>query len=238
MSNSAYLTCCDEERIYPSFENENFDAQQHTLATCNYSVPLLWIALFRSGDIREQVFVMGDDEEEDVEEVNLGPASQFGFGEESESDLNDEDEDDSGTIHAWAPLTTREQAMANLQAAVPRLNDALRAWVAIDKHAALMQTLLAGSTGKYVSIELEEIDCMMEPGELRASMERIMDWLAGSPVPTSEIIREFFEVVPQFQNAAFPPARSWADGPNLSREEAINLANLLGVSHFRPVPWE
>ena len=51
MSNSAYLCCSPFDRIYPSDEPE-FDDREHYVAMCRDAVPLVWLALFRVGDLR------------------------------------------------------------------------------------------------------------------------------------------------------------------------------------------
>lgn len=52
MANRAYLCCSPFERTYPSFENDAYLPQKHTLASSIDSVPLLWLGLFRPSDLR------------------------------------------------------------------------------------------------------------------------------------------------------------------------------------------
>jgi hypothetical protein len=59
MSNRAYLTATDHERIYPSFGDLPFDAEHGFALACDGCVPLLWIALFSAEDLRSHRFRLG-----------------------------------------------------------------------------------------------------------------------------------------------------------------------------------
>lgn len=59
MSNNAYLCCSPFERIYPS-EAPDFDDRQHYVAMYRDVVPLLWLALFRTEDVRGETGQEGD----------------------------------------------------------------------------------------------------------------------------------------------------------------------------------
>ncbi len=56
MANRSYLCCSDVERIYPGFENPDFDPHEQILACGIYVLPALWLPLFRLGDWREEKF--------------------------------------------------------------------------------------------------------------------------------------------------------------------------------------
>jgi hypothetical protein len=56
MSNRSYLTASDADTIYPSFAQKDYDAPEQLIATDVENLPLLWLALFREGDLQRKVF--------------------------------------------------------------------------------------------------------------------------------------------------------------------------------------
>lgn len=56
MSNRSYLAASDADTIYPSFVQQDYDAERQLIATDVEALPLLWLALFREGDLRREVF--------------------------------------------------------------------------------------------------------------------------------------------------------------------------------------
>lgn len=58
MSNRAYLTVCDHDRIYPWFGDLNFDPQREVGLACDGCVPLLWMCLFSVADLQTCDFTL------------------------------------------------------------------------------------------------------------------------------------------------------------------------------------
>ncbi|HSY17178.1 MAG TPA: hypothetical protein VK815_02545 [Candidatus Acidoferrales bacterium] len=58
MANRAYLTRCDSDQIYPSFQNPAFKPGEHTLLASAGCVPLLWWFLFAPEDIALKQFTV------------------------------------------------------------------------------------------------------------------------------------------------------------------------------------
>jgi len=56
MSNRSYFAASDADTIYPSFAQKGYDAEKQLIATDVEALPLLWLALFREGDLRRKVF--------------------------------------------------------------------------------------------------------------------------------------------------------------------------------------
>lgn len=54
MANRSYLVLSDNAGIYPSSIEPTFSPQEQTLAQGIYCVPLLWLTLFKPGDVRSQ----------------------------------------------------------------------------------------------------------------------------------------------------------------------------------------
>ena len=56
MSNRSYLAVSDSDSIYPSFAQKGYDPQMQLVASDVEALPLLWLALFREGDLQRKVF--------------------------------------------------------------------------------------------------------------------------------------------------------------------------------------
>lgn len=56
MSNRSYLAASDFDTLYPSFAQKDYDPEKQLIATDVEALPLLWLALFREGDLRRKVF--------------------------------------------------------------------------------------------------------------------------------------------------------------------------------------
>jgi hypothetical protein len=56
MSNRAYLTVCDHDRIYPWLGDLAFDAKRDVALASDGCVPLLWMCLFAASDLRRHDF--------------------------------------------------------------------------------------------------------------------------------------------------------------------------------------
>jgi hypothetical protein len=56
MANRSYLTRCDSDQIYPSFQNPTFSPKEHTLLASTGCVPLLWWFMFAPEDLRVNQF--------------------------------------------------------------------------------------------------------------------------------------------------------------------------------------
>src|SRR5262245_25421102 len=56
MSNRAYLTASNVDTIYASFAQKGYDPAEQLMATDVENLPLLWLALFREGDLQHKTF--------------------------------------------------------------------------------------------------------------------------------------------------------------------------------------
>src|SRR5262245_38670986 len=62
MSNRSYLAVSNADTIYPSFAQKGYKAPEQLIATDVENLPLLWLALFREGDLRRKVFKVQGEE--------------------------------------------------------------------------------------------------------------------------------------------------------------------------------
>ncbi len=56
MANRSYLAATDNDTIYPSAAESDYDPDAQTIAQGVYCVPLIWLGLFRPSDMRTQDF--------------------------------------------------------------------------------------------------------------------------------------------------------------------------------------
>jgi hypothetical protein len=56
MANRSYLAVSNIDTIYPSFVQKDYNPSNQLIATDIESLPLLWLALFREGDLQTKVF--------------------------------------------------------------------------------------------------------------------------------------------------------------------------------------
>lgn len=61
MANRSYLAATDNDTIYPSAAESDYDPDAQTIAQGVYCVPLLWLGLFRPSDMRTQEFNINGD---------------------------------------------------------------------------------------------------------------------------------------------------------------------------------
>jgi hypothetical protein len=61
MANRSYLAATDNDTIYPSAAESDYDPDAQTIAQGVYCVPLLWLGLFRPSDMRIQDFNINGD---------------------------------------------------------------------------------------------------------------------------------------------------------------------------------
>ena len=223
MSNNAYLCSSDFPDIYPSQE-ESYDPDRDTIAYAEYCVPLLWLALFRRGDLRER----------NVEARRRSSKRQTGLAPPTET----------VTVTVKAPLAPKNQAIHALRDAMPHLNHVFAANGSLNEHARLLGSALVDAPGRYVSIEINEIiDMMADSAKEWRAIEAILDYFDSSrPELPKKELRKMRRLISHFcplntKRAFISPRELWAQNPP-NDDDLINLTRLLGTELFRPVPWE
>jgi len=56
MCECCYLTNADINRIYPSFNNKDYDPEQDTVLLAAEYIPILWIVMFKEEDLQTETF--------------------------------------------------------------------------------------------------------------------------------------------------------------------------------------
>ncbi|THV23506.1 hypothetical protein [Glycomyces paridis] len=228
MPNSSYLCSTGLRTLYPSTTDAAFDAATGVVAFDVRAVPLLWLAMFRPGDIAEQSITVETDASAVVAEFD------FARGEFVEV-VPDPEAGASETVEAAAPLAEKGAALAGLDAAVPVLNRLFAAEGALDEHAALLRRAVERSPGAYLTIELDEIEALWEPGTFAPALREALACLDGEAGPGRE---RLLELTGLRTGRPFPPARLLLDGIDAEDDDHWNLVRLLGASFGADVPWE
>ena len=137
------------------------------------------------------------------------------------------------TLTAVAPLAERKQAIARLRARKPLLSAWFRENGGLDAFVDLLAAHLEAQAGRFVSIELEEIEALNDEYDIsdvvRTALQRLededetcLDLLA----PLSTVLEDRPFLAPQ------QAARSGA------REDSWNVYRLIGGGWLLPTPWD
>jgi hypothetical protein len=227
MPNSSYLCTADRDSLYPSTTVEDFTPATDVVAYDARCVPLLWLALFRPADLRTQAILIEADP--DAVYAELDEAT----GEFVEVPNEEEDE----IVEATAPLAAKERALAQLDAALPALNRIFAAEGPLDEHAAMLRQAVAAAPGDFITIELDEIEGLWEPGTFQPALRRALSAMesdAGSEAERADLV-----AIAQLRaGRPFPPARMLFSDHAAADDDYWNLSRLLGTSFSAAVPWE
>lgn len=228
MSNSSYLCATDLRSLYPSTTDRDFDPSKGVVAYDVRCVPLLWLAMFRPGDLVTQTIVIEPDPSAVLFEFDEA------VGDFVEAEPSPEDEEDE-IVEATAPLVAKDRALARLEAAVPVLGRLFAAEGPLDEHAAMLRRAVAAAPGAYLTIELDEIEGLWEPGTFQPALRAALASLDGG---TDADRADLVEIAQLREGRAFPPARLLFGDGDVEDDDLWNLARLLGVSFSAEVPWE
>ncbi|MEV3936598.1 hypothetical protein AB0K52_11545 [Glycomyces sp. NPDC049804] len=228
MPNSSYLCTTDAESLYPSTTVADFEPSTHVVACDARCVPLLWLAMFRAADIRTQTIVI----EADPDEVSF----EFDVATGDFVEIEGEDEEDE-VVEAVAPLVAKERALAQLDAAVPVLNRLFEAEGPLDDHAAMLRQAVAAAPGRFITIELDEIDALWEEGTFQPALRTALSAMDASADRAAERA-DLVEIAQLRAGRAFPPARFLLDGRDAADDDFWNFVRLLGTAFSAAVPWE
>jgi hypothetical protein len=198
MSNRAYLTACEHERIYPWFGDLAFDRDREVLLACDGCVPLLWMCLFAESDLRAHAFTVR-----------------------------------GHTLDKVAPLAERVTAIARLRARKPLLSAWFTRNGGLDAFVDLLATHLEAQPGKFVSIELDEIEALNAEYDMvdvvRTALERLdaeQETCLDLLVPLSTLLED---------RPFLPPGEVARSG---AREDTWNVFRLIGGGWVLETPWD
>ena len=149
---------------------------------------------------------------------------------------------DRDEIVAEAPLTRRTTAIRQLGEALPYFNLVFSEEGALNEYADFLRQALEAVEFEYVTVELQEIACLMNPEQAYYDMFRLA--LAGIGSDLSADAKQRFADIAQFREMdKFPPARLLLDGLKGEDNDFWNHCRVCGAGAMeagigRPVPWE
>jgi hypothetical protein len=228
MPNSSYLCATERASLYPSTTDENFIPSTDVVAFDVRCVPLLWLAMFRPADLVTQSILVEADP--DAVYMEFDPAT--GDFVEVEG-VEEEDE----VVEATAPIAAKDRALAQLDAALPALGRLFAAEGDLSGHAALLRQAVEAAPGAHVTIELDEIEGLWEPGTFQPALRGALASLDGEGDP--EAGRAHLIALAQLRaGRPFPPARLLFGDGEVADDDYWNLVRLLGTEFSARVPWE
>ncbi|SDK80320.1 hypothetical protein SAMN05216298_1430 [Glycomyces sambucus] len=229
MPNSSYLCATDLRTVYPSTTDKGFNAATDVVAYDVRCVPLLWLAMFRTADLVTQTVVIEPDP--DAVYYELGPNGDFVEIPTPAAETVDQ------VVEAVAPLTAKERALAQLDAAVPVLNR-LFPEGPLDEHAAMLRRAVAEAPGAHLTIELDEIEAMWEPDTFQPALRAALAGLDEPGEPKADRAR-LVELAQLREGRPFPSALALLGDQNgIEDDDYWNLVRLLGAGFSAAVPWE
>lgn len=198
MSNRAYLTCCDHERIYPAFGDLSFEPRRDVVLACDGCVPLLWLALFAASDLRTHTFTLrGQD------------------------------------VSAVAPLAERTPAIARLRAREAFFNAQFAPNGGVGALLAPLVQHLEAQPGKFLSIELEEIEALHGAFDIPAVLTKALQLLDADDPKCLDLLVPLSTVIES--RTFLAPEQAAASGV---REDLFNVYRLIGGGWVAPTPWD
>ena len=137
-----------------------------------------------------------------------------------------------------APLTTREQALARLPAAVERLDLLFADHGTLQPHAAALRTAIDGIDADvpFLAIDLSEIACLSDPDKFYSQVQSALRYFAGEDIPDPQnLLVEITGLV--LKRRKFHPPEAFHE-KDLPAADYKNLDHLIGSSYHEIVPWE
>ncbi|MDN3241563.1 hypothetical protein [Glycomyces tritici] len=227
MPNSSYLCTADRDSLYPSTTVAGFAPDTGVVAYDARCVPLLWLALFRPADIRTQTIVIEADPDAYVAEWDpkTGDFVEVPGGKEGD------------VVEAVAPLVAKDRALTQLDAALPALNRLFAAEGPLDDHAAMLRQAVATAPGRFITIELDEIEGLWEEGTFQPAVRRALTGMEEVRDPDAERA-DLIEIAQLRAGRPFPAARMLLGEHEPVDDDYWNLSRLLGTCFSAAVPWE
>src|SRR5262249_48797871 len=145
-------------------------------------------------------------------------------------------------VVAEAPLARRSTAIRQLREALPYFNRLFSEEGTLDDYADFLRQALEAVDFEYVTVELQEIACLMNPEQAYYDMFR--QALTGIGSDLSAEAKQRFVDIAQFRDMEkFPPARLLLDGLQGEDNAFWNHCRVCGAGALeagigRPVPWE
>jgi hypothetical protein len=149
---------------------------------------------------------------------------------------------EEGPLYAEAPLAQRTKALRQLREGIPFFNELYEEEGSLDEYAAFLAQALEEAPFEYVTIEMQEIACIIDEAKYYADFRRALECIGQTVDPAT---KPLFSGIAQFDELGrFPPARLLLN--NLEAEsdkDYWNHCRVCGAGMYeagigRAVPWE
>ena len=144
---------------------------------------------------------------------------------------------DGDDITLSAPIAPVENALQQLQSAIPRLNKMFEALGAIDGYAELLYRAIGSAERRFVTIDWDEIAGMGDEDDFYNDVKVVLAAIEGtSPI---ELGRDkLFELSGVPKNTKFPHHQIVSKIKREADEELVARASIVGVSWTKRFPWD
>ncbi|MBL7043657.1 MAG: hypothetical protein ISR77_33810 [Pirellulaceae bacterium] len=139
-------------------------------------------------------------------------------------------------VEVIAPISLRIDSLERLSKGIGSLESLLN----VDRrtlsgHEACFRELLENGDGRYLTIELEEIACIVDPEVFYSHLAELLRFFDGS---NSETARDAWRSLAELDlTRPIISPKDFDERPDLTTEDYRNLENLLGSSYIRPTTW-
>lgn len=142
-------------------------------------------------------------------------------------------QDRHGPIEALAPLAELKAALARLRLRAPTLNRWFAASGGVAHHAELLLDYLGQQTGKYVTLQVDEIECLYAEGQFNELLRGCLRLLDAADSEAKDYLIELSTVMPERRFITLAEANEGT----YDQEDQWNFFRILGEGYLKAPPW-
>lgn len=151
-------------------------------------------------------------------------------------------ETEDGDFHVEAPITSKEQALANLKDSTEVLVEAFSGLGNVNEYITFFEQTISASEWPFVTIEMEEIAYTSDPEEFYQDVRRLLERFEQH---TADGVLDLLLELSAFEDlSVLPPARYLLDSlEDVTENDAWNHCRMIGAGQLnsgigKTVPWE
>jgi len=143
-------------------------------------------------------------------------------------------QDKEGPLQAFAPVTTLAGSLKRIAQRGPFLNELLASNGGVAHHLGLFADYLAAQDGRYVTMLVDEIECLYEKGMFN---ELLRSALRGLDNRDPEVVAPLVELSTIMLERRFVTLAE-ANAGAYEREDMSNYFRIMGEGYIQRPPWE
>jgi hypothetical protein len=153
----------------------------------------------------------------------------------AESDLvQHEFSDRRGAILAFAPVAPRLMAVARLRVRAGFLNALFAANGGVAHHLDLFSDYVAKQDGRYITIQVDEIECLYEAGVFNQLLRAALRGLDASDPGAGNTLVQLSTIILERRFVTLAEANAGAYDP----QDMSNYFRITGEGYVQTPPWE